>query len=442
MANPYHHNDRVWVQEEGFDWWPARVASREEIGDGISADADCLVIYYAGTETGQSLSELRFPADSHRITFFETSSEKAVTVNADLRAAIDNAAADTSANPLKSAAEIMAISPTPTAAQRPAAKRSRVDEAAADRRPVSESAAGAYIRLPSDVLVGLASRIRTAVQQGDVPALRLNLAELDNVQCSLVDLEETKIGVAVGSILGSPSCRQLWPLARALISFWAMQLPQATLEAIKRVQAATVSSTAAVVEPTSPIFGSPLAGLASPFGPSSAPTLGSSASAPTLNPNVRQRSSFLTSLSLALDDPVSSVRVSSEKVDEVARELAKVVVGADNRYTLIARLRNPDLSYVRENLLSEKWTAHQYSEMSDEAFVTAKERADEEERVRRKLEEMDAASLANVNITALWTCKNCGKKRCSFYEQQTRGADEPTTKFITCLECKTTWTEE
>ena len=35
----------------------------------------------------------------------------------------------------------------------------------------------------------------------------------------------------------------------------------------------------------------------------------------------------------------------------------------------------------------------------------------------------------------LFTCKRCKSKKTTFYQQQTRGADEPMTNFIQCLMC-------
>ena len=37
--------------------------------------------------------------------------------------------------------------------------------------------------------------------------------------------------------------------------------------------------------------------------------------------------------------------------------------------------------------------------------------------------------------TDMFTCKKCKSKRCTYYELQTRSADEPATIFITCLDC-------
>ena len=43
------------------------------------------------------------------------------------------------------------------------------------------------------------------------------------------------------------------------------------------------------------------------------------------------------------------------------------------------------------------------------------------------------------SMTDAFLCKKCRKRECSYYEVQTRSADEPMTVFVTCLNCKTRW---
>jgi DNA-directed RNA polymerase subunit M/transcription elongation factor TFIIS len=42
-------------------------------------------------------------------------------------------------------------------------------------------------------------------------------------------------------------------------------------------------------------------------------------------------------------------------------------------------------------------------------------------------------------MTNLFKCRKCGSRETSYYEVQTRSADEPMTQFITCLQCNTRW---
>lgn len=41
--------------------------------------------------------------------------------------------------------------------------------------------------------------------------------------------------------------------------------------------------------------------------------------------------------------------------------------------------------------------------------------------------------------TDQFKCGKCKKKKCTYYEVQTRGMDEPSTIFITCIECGNKW---
>ena len=41
--------------------------------------------------------------------------------------------------------------------------------------------------------------------------------------------------------------------------------------------------------------------------------------------------------------------------------------------------------------------------------------------------------------TDIFTCGKCKEKKCTYYEMQTRSADEPMTQFITCMHCGNRW---
>ena len=87
-------------------------------------------------------------------------------------------------------------------------------------------------------------------------AARRQLIRLDRASVTLEQLYSTRIGVAVGDVLGCAELQGLWPLARAFCSWWAQQLPQETRDAIQYVQDVArreqdQTSTAAVVATSS-----------------------------------------------------------------------------------------------------------------------------------------------------------------------------------------------
>ena len=42
-------------------------------------------------------------------------------------------------------------------------------------------------------------------------------------------------------------------------------------------------------------------------------------------------------------------------------------------------------------------------------------------------------------MTDTFKCRKCSSRKCSYYEVQTRSADEPMTQFINCLDCGNRW---
>jgi transcription elongation factor S-II len=54
---------------------------------------------------------------------------------------------------------------------------------------------------------------------------------------------------------------------------------------------------------------------------------------------------------------------------------------------------------------------------------------------------LDDARVADANTveTDEFKCGKCGQRRTTYYQKQTRSADEPMTTFVTCLNCNNRW---
>jgi transcription elongation factor S-II len=76
------------------------------------------------------------------------------------------------------------------------------------------------------------------------------------------------------------------------------------------------------------------------------------------------------------------------------------------------------------------------------AFMTHQEMNKEhwreliEQKTKRDANKYDTKIAAS---TDMFTCRKCKSKKCTYYELQTRSADEPATIFVTCLECGKNW---
>jgi len=105
----------------------------------------------------------------------------------------------------------------------------------------------------------------------------------------------------------------------------------------------------------------------------------------------------------------------------------------DRLRTIFQNLSNPEiLSQLQSNELHPQTLAFMtHQEMNPERWQLL---------IQQKMKR--DASKFDTNIEAstdMFTCKKCRSKKCTYYELQTRSADEPATIFITCLDCGKHW---
>lgn len=431
----------MWVLQNR-EWWPGRILSTDELSEmGIHRQSDCDLSIYLYSEVpgeGKGVVHLSSYRDVNSLDFFETSSEKAVTTNPILKEAIQNAIADSTANPLRGHT---ASSVAQSTSRSGAAARAPVPPVS--RKHQQHVSHGTIESMLEPDLISLTKAVKAAYDAKDVQMLRMALASLEGVDAKVEDLEDTKIGVAVGDILGAEVFRPLWPLARTVISFWARHLPEETLAVIHAIKQDNNQQQPAKAATNDFSLWTSLEGI-----PSSMPESPASPLSPIGSPfqatasRKRPREGFRHQLMLALDNPSNDNRPLAADVERVAMELEKVVVKTDDRFTLLERVRNPVHSLLRSNLLDGTWTAAHYLSLPEETFSTEAEKEADRRRTEERMEAERKAKAALENVTSMFTCGTCGEKRCTYYEQQTRGGDEPSTKFITCLNCNITWTEE
>jgi transcription elongation factor S-II len=57
----------------------------------------------------------------------------------------------------------------------------------------------------------------------------------------------------------------------------------------------------------------------------------------------------------------------------------------------------------------------------------------------KMLRSIMASKEENQEGTSMFKCGKCKKSNCTYYQLQTRSADEPMTTFVTCLSCSNRW---
>tara|TARA_B110000967_G_scaffold24696_1_gene22698 strand:+ start:5990 stop:6505 length:516 start_codon:yes stop_codon:yes gene_type:complete len=115
----------------------------------------------------------------------------------------------------------------------------------------------------------------------------------------------------------------------------------------------------------------------------------------------------------------------------------------DNTYFVtiyLDRLRTiyNNLKYenVQKMILDGEIKSHELAFMTHQKMVPEKwDSLIEEKRIRdqNKYEPKLEASTDD------FTCWKCKSKKCTYYQLQTRSADEPMTTFVNCLECGNRW---
>lgn len=121
---------------------------------------------------------------------------------------------------------------------------------------------------------------------------------------------------------------------------------------------------------------------------------------------------------------------------------AKIVKKWENRsfaQIYIERLRSVWINFGQSPSLLEKYKT---GEITPETLSTMTHLEMNPDRWRTYIEKKmkrESQSTEERASTDMFTCKKCKSKKCSYYELQTRSADEPTTIFITCLDCGKNW---
>tara|TARA_B110001450_G_scaffold10863_2_gene10570 strand:+ start:1823 stop:2344 length:522 start_codon:yes stop_codon:yes gene_type:complete len=100
---------------------------------------------------------------------------------------------------------------------------------------------------------------------------------------------------------------------------------------------------------------------------------------------------------------------------------------------IIFNLNNPDLF---NKLINKEIKAHELAFLNHQSMrpdlwdeLLEEKRIKDENKFTPKIE----ASTDD------FTCFKCKSKKCTFYQLQTRSADEPMTTFVSCLDCGNRW---
>ena len=150
--------------------------------------------------------------------------------------------------------------------------------------------------------------------------------------------------------------------------------------------------------------------------------------------------------SLAFDSlhPADDILKVSTGVEEILYEkLGKRATDSGVQYKtrlrfLITRLRSKTNPALRASLVCGALTVDRFMTMSDSDMKSAEEKAAAEELAERNFSEAQGAAPLE-HPTDMFKCGKCKMRKTTYYQLQTRSADEPMTTFVKCLECGNRW---
>jgi transcription elongation factor S-II len=157
------------------------------------------------------------------------------------------------------------------------------------------------------------------------------------------------------------------------------------------------------------------------------------------------RKNICTKFGKIIEDDKKSINLEKGVYNWSLKEATtrKVVKKWDNPYfvqiyldrlrSIYLNLQNPELvNHINEGVVKASMVAFMtHQEMKPEKWdelIQAKIKRDKNKYEVR----LEAA-------TDTFKCRKCHSNKCTYYQMQTRSADEPMTTFVTCIECGNRW---
>lgn len=106
--------------------------------------------------------------------------------------------------------------------------------------------------------------------------------------------------------------------------------------------------------------------------------------------------------------------------------------------TLAANLKDVNNPGLRHKLLSEDLTAEELVQLSPEELASEDKRQKKKDILEKMARECVRGQTTQAS-TDQFQCSKCKQRKTTYYQMQTRSADEPMTTFVSCVVCGNKW---
>ena len=147
-------------------------------------------------------------------------------------------------------------------------------------------------------------------------------------------------------------------------------------------------------------------------------------------------------------------KLSAQSIENMEKSILNYCIKDAGERTIVKKWDNPffvqlyldrlrsiyinikESSEFRERLLTKEIKAHDVGALTHQDMAPAKwQKLIDDKKVRDENKYTPKLEASTDNFT----CRKCKSKKCSYYQLQTRSADEPMTTFVTCLDCGSRW---
>lgn len=106
--------------------------------------------------------------------------------------------------------------------------------------------------------------------------------------------------------------------------------------------------------------------------------------------------------------------------------------------SIMFNIKDQNNQDFRRKVLLGKFPPHSITELTPEEMAS-EERQKQNEKIKEKALFNSERGAPVQASTDKFKCGRCKKSQCTYYQMQTRSADEPMTTYVTCVNCQNRW---
>lgn len=439
--HPFVHLQQVWVlfadRPEGEQWYPAKVKI-PELSDSVLPPGSNLLLEVYHEEP----YAVHLAYDPSLVLPFDTDPAKIKSLDPERSAAIQYALADTETvggvNDLPTSGNIAETKPVKdrqrTKRSRSAVERKTRPPPSTTEKPLNDE----RIMLQGPDAIALKREIDEALEKEDLVGLRRVLLQCCQFKVTKRLLSQTGIGLSVGRIYHLPSFSRLHRLAEEVVKGWGFDaFTPANREALQQYwrfrqvheqqqqqqQMALREELDDPNEVIAPEGGLGNVSIVAEQAEEIQRTDGGRVTAVNFRPRLER--------AMRQDN----FNISADVVQDVINGLCSAATDRETRQLVVEQMEKPDHVELRKSLLSGSLSPMGFFLLPRSKLLTRSEREEIERIEQEKIRRMEESEASMLQVSTMFTCPKCEKKRCTYEQRQTRGADEPMTVFVHCVEC-------